>query len=150
MAPWDGDACRYDGEFWSNKDTLMQLYDVGMTSMFTMEAAALAVRPLIFAVPYPMKNGRFCQDRLGTRTIKQRVCRIHFKHLRAFVLWSAGASRRDRPTRRAYAPVQNTPLLSRFHFKTIILPRQARDKHGESTQKRYACCAGSAPRRCGR
>ena len=32
----------YDGEFWSNADSLMQLYDVGMSSMFTMEAAALA------------------------------------------------------------------------------------------------------------
>jgi glycogen debranching enzyme len=32
----------YDGEFWSNKDDLMQLYDVGMTSMFTMDAFALS------------------------------------------------------------------------------------------------------------
>ena len=27
-------------------------------------------------------------------------------------------------------------------LKTMILPRQARDKHGESTQKRVAFCAG--------
>ena len=36
------DSPMYDGEFWSNQDALMQLYDVGMTSMFSMEAAALA------------------------------------------------------------------------------------------------------------
>jgi putative isomerase len=33
---------RYDGEFWSNKNSLMQLYDVGMSSMFAMEAFALS------------------------------------------------------------------------------------------------------------
>jgi hypothetical protein len=33
-------------------------------------------------------------------------------------------------------PVRKTPLLGQFYIKTIILPRQARDKHRESTQKR--------------
>jgi hypothetical protein len=34
-------------------------------------------------------------------------------------------------------------------MKTILLPRQARDKHGESAQKRDAFCAGEAPCACG-
>ena len=32
--------------------------------------------------------------------------------------------------------LQETAFLSRLYIKTIILPRQARDKHRESTQKR--------------
>ena len=33
-------------------------------------------------------------------------------------------------------PVRERPFLRHFIVKTIILPRQARDKHRESTQKR--------------
>ena len=33
-------------------------------------------------------------------------------------------------------------FLSRLYTKTNILPRQARDKHRETTQKRVALCAG--------
>lgn len=36
------DSPMYDGEFWSNQDNLMQMYDVGFSSMFTMEAFALS------------------------------------------------------------------------------------------------------------
>jgi hypothetical protein len=40
-------------------------------------------------------------------------------------------------------PVRKTPLLSHFYDKTpIILPRQARDKHRESTQNRGRVVAG--------
>ena len=34
-------------------------------------------------------------------------------------------------------------FLRHLYIKTNILPRQARDKHRESTQKRVAFCAGS-------
>ena len=41
------------------------------------------------------------------------------------------------------SPVRKTPLIVRhLHIKTKILPRQARDKHRESTQKRVAFFAG--------
>jgi hypothetical protein len=35
-------------------------------------------------------------------------------------------------------PAQETAFLSHLYIKTIILPRQARDKHRESTQKKDA------------
>ena len=35
------------------------------------------------------------------------------------------------------ATVRKTYFLSRFYMKTIILPRQARDKHIGKTQKKY-------------
>jgi hypothetical protein len=38
-------------------------------------------------------------------------------------------------------------FLSHLYIKCVFLPRQARDKHRESTQKRVAFCAGAAPRR---
>jgi hypothetical protein len=38
--------------------------------------------------------------------------------------------------------VRKTPLLSHFYAKNF-LPRQARDKHRETTQKKKAFCAGA-------
>jgi hypothetical protein len=38
--------------------------------------------------------------------------------------------------------LQKTPFLRHVYIKTIILPRQARDKHRESTQKKEAFFAG--------
>ena len=48
--------------------------------------------------------------------------------------------------------VRKTPsFLRRFILKTIVLPRQARDKRRENSQEREACCfaAGDAHRRDG-
>jgi hypothetical protein len=39
-------------------------------------------------------------------------------------------------TRAVVASVQKRHFLRHLYIKTIILPRQARDKHRESTQKR--------------
>ena len=48
-----------------------------------------------------------------------------------------------------FLQVRQTPLVSLFMLKTIILPRQARDKHRESTQKQEAffACSPSWSRR---
>jgi hypothetical protein len=40
--------------------------------------------------------------------------------------------------------LRKTPFLSHFIPKTIILPRQARDKHRENSIYKEACCAGAA------
>eukprot|EP01046_Picozoa_sp_COSAG06_P040921 COSAG06_NODE_5008_length_3794_cov_4.359946_6_plen_248_part_01 len=47
----------------------------------------------------------------------------------------------DRPLSSASSDqVRQTPFWSRLYIKTFILPRQARDKHSESTQKKEWLC----------
>jgi hypothetical protein len=76
-----------------------------------------------------------CQDRLGTvicqdrlRTDKKRTCK-------ASQTRSPERARR-RSARETRRSLRKTAFLSHLYIKTIILPRQARDKHRESTQKK--------------
>ena len=54
----------------------------------------------------------------------------NFEHVKAAVLGLTDSN--------LFGMGQKTPFLRHLYIKYMILPRQARDKHRESTQKRMA------------
>jgi len=76
-------------------------------------------------------------DRLPRQALDRRTC-----------IRKAGTQRRTFPLRRGEASrvdpmgAKNASLLRHFILKCIILPRQARDKHRENTQKKGCVFAG--------
>ena len=88
---------------------------------------------------------RACLDKPSS-VISSRKDRAHTNPLLCFFhpnAWVACAGYQAEPTMNDTAlaipyalKVRNTPLLAPFIYKMHLLPRQARDKHRESTQKR--------------
>ena len=93
------------------------------------------------------------QDRLGTprhgKTDHKRMTLFH-THIIAGqpqhqVLRSAGALQEPRPCGSAVWCEEHISFAMLLILTMIILPRQARDKHRESTQKEMRFFAGDAP-----
>jgi len=80
-----------------------------------------------------------CQDKLRTARCQDKLRPMHSFRRGGDGAWSLCYRRRDPAGRLKdallYGPVRKTPLFAPFIYKTVILPRQARDKHRENSQK---------------
>ena len=101
----------------------------------------------LFALPFHTKNDHFTKTGSGQTQGNSQKSTVFLQTLVNF-------ARKARPgfnftsiqVNKNYLSVRKTPLFAPFVYKTNILPRQARDKHRESTQKRVAFFAGDARR----
>jgi hypothetical protein len=80
----------------------------------------------IFFAPFYTETDHFAKDMLWTNIGKALTRGAFFSQARG---------RCDLPVEH-WLEVRKTVVLSHLYIKCIILPRQARDKHRESTQNR--------------
>ena len=127
------------------KESFQLLYVAVLREYFDKEfSAAFKVgdRDLFFLLTFLMENDALCQDWLGIYKQTQGKLNLHNNESVSFRIRTPGfrSRRHERPRCGGEDSGEQNGLFEPFMSKNgIMLPRQARDKHGSKLKTRYDC-----------